>query len=82
VLFAYDANALAQNWITALLIARMSAVLTKKLLMSVAPTRMGYKLTTRKLSPSRKLPLMATTASVDIADQQAACQVSKCAIKH
>lgn len=38
-------------------------MLTRKLLMRVAPTRMGYRLTMRKLSPNRKLPLMATTAA-------------------
>lgn len=62
VLLAYVANALAQNCITALDIARMSAVLMRKDDIMVAPGRMGYKLTTRKLSPSKKLPLMATAA--------------------
>jgi hypothetical protein len=61
-LLAYAEKALAQNWMTAQLMARMRAVFTRKLLMRVAPTRMGYRLTIRKLSPSRKLPLMATTA--------------------
>jgi len=40
-LLAYDENALAQNCMTAQLMARMRAVLTRKLLMSVAPTLMG-----------------------------------------
>lgn len=48
---------------TALAMAKMRAVLTRKLLMKVAPTLMGYKLTTRKFKPSRKLPLIATTVA-------------------
>lgn len=36
--------------------------LTRKELIMVAPGRMGYSLMTTKLSPSMKLPFMATTA--------------------
>jgi hypothetical protein len=49
---------------TALDIARISATFTRKDDIMVAPTRMGYRVTTRKLRPSRKLPLMATTADM------------------
>jgi hypothetical protein len=62
VLFAYTANAWEQNWMTAALMVMMTATLTRKELIMVAPTRMGYRLITRKLRPSMKLPLIATTA--------------------
>eukprot|EP00879_Flechtneria_rotunda_P030956 GHRR01033726.1.p1 GENE.GHRR01033726.1~~GHRR01033726.1.p1 ORF type:complete len:153 (+),score=31.08 GHRR01033726.1:64-522(+) len=79
---AYVANALALNCMTAVLMARMRAVLTRKLLMSVAPTRMGYKLTTRKFSPSRKLPLMATTAQTESTNKASSRTHNTSLIKH
>lgn len=46
----------AQNCTMAGAMSRMSAVLTRKELIMVAPGRMGYSLITRKLRPSMKLP--------------------------